>query len=253
MSVNQSDIHTPEQELPFPRPLSGATVTPLPSALVPARSVLEGRYVRLEPMNAAEHTEALYHASHDSEQALQVWKHLLSGPWSTIESYQAVLRQQSASRDTLFFAIRSLDTGRICGQASFLNIHALNGSIEIGHIWFSPELQKTRAATEALILMIRHAMDDLGYRRMEWKCNALNSNSRRAAKRLGFRFEGVFYNHQISKGKNRDTAWYSILDYEWPTLRNITDNWLDPTNFDNTGQARTSLSEATLNRPVNVT
>ncbi len=238
-------------EQPFPRPLSGAVVETLPSALAPARTVLEGHHVRLEPMNATEHTEALYHASHDSEQALKVWDYLLSGPWPDVESYRSVIRQQSAELDPVFFAIRSLDTGQVCGQASFLNIKPQHGSIEIGHIWFSPSLQKTRAATEALFLMIRYAMDDLGYRRMEWKCNALNSNSRRAAKRLGFRFEGVFYNHIIVKGKNRDTAWYSILDYEWATLREMSERWLEPTNFDSNGQSKTSLSELTLNRSAN--
>ncbi|MCL6417825.1 GNAT family N-acetyltransferase [Aestuariirhabdus sp. Z084] len=239
-------------EQPYPRPLSGAEVSQLPPALIPARAPLEGRYVRLEPMDAALHAEALYRAGHDDEAALGIWDYMVYGPWPDVDSYRQTLRQQSASQDPMFYALRSLDTGQIGGQVSFLNINALHGTIEIGHIWFSPQLQKTRAATEALCLMIRHAMDDLGYRRMEWKCNALNEGSRNAARRLGFRFEGVFYNHLIFKGKNRDTAWYSILDSEWPTLRAIMQDWLSLDNFDSNGLAKTSLSAATLNHPDRV-
>jgi RimJ/RimL family protein N-acetyltransferase len=143
------------------------------------------------------------------------------GPWSDPSSYQATLRAQSSSLDPIFYTIRSIETGRACGQASFLDINAQTGVIEIGHIWFGPELQKTPAGTEALFLMLCHAMDDLGYRRMQWRCNSLNERSRKAARRLGFRFEGIFYNHLIFKGKNRDTAWYSILDNEWPDVRRI--------------------------------
>ena len=153
------------------------------------------------------------------------------------------MRSQSASFDTIFYAIRLLDSDRFQGQSSFLDINPQMGVIEIGHIWFGPGLVRTRAATEALYLMIRHAMDDLGYRRMHWRCNSLNEKSRQAARRLGFRFEGVFYNHMIFKGKNRDTAWYSILDDEWPEVREIMENWLDDANFDDDGQARTSLSD----------
>ena len=136
-----------------------------------------------------------------------------------------------------------VQSGRACGQASFLDTHAQNGVTEIGHIWFAPELQRTRAATEALFLMLKHAMDDLGYRRMLWRCNSLNAKSRQAARRLGFRFEGIFYNHLIFKGKNRDTAWYSILDDEWPEVRDIIANWLSDQNFDANGAPKSSLFE----------
>ena len=122
------------------------------------------------------------------------------------------------------------------------------GVIEIGHIWFGPRLARTRAATEALYLMIRHAMDDLGYRRMHWRCNAQNARSRQAARRLGFRFEGIFYNHMIFKGRNRDTAWYSILDDEWPEVRGILERWLDDGNFDAEGRALSSLAEMMSDR-----
>jgi RimJ/RimL family protein N-acetyltransferase len=132
--------------------------------------------------------------------------------------------------------------GKACGQTSFLDIQPEHGVIEVGSIWFSLTLQRTRSATEAMYLMLRYAMDDLGYRRMQWRCNALNAASRAAARRLGFRFEGIFYNHMIFKGRNRDTAWYSILDDEWPEVRKIMERWLAPSNFDQDGKANTSLA-----------
>lgn len=232
----------------FPRPLSGEIVETLPSALVPARVPLVGADVTLEPMNAAEHGAELYAVSHDSKEGLQIWDYLNYGPWPTLEAYMTFLRAQTASFDPIFFAIRSNATSRIVGQASFLDINAQNGVTEIGNIWFGPELQRTRGATEALFLMVRHAMDDLGYRRMQWRCNSLNARSRTAARRLGFRFEGIFYNNLIFKGMNRDTAWYSILDDEWPEIREKMENWLDQSNFDVDGRAKTSLSEIMQDR-----
>jgi RimJ/RimL family protein N-acetyltransferase len=234
----------------YPRPLSGAAVTKLPPALVPARIEMQGRYVALEPQDAEKHAEELFKAGHDSAEALEIWNYLTYGPWPDPESYRATLRTQSASFDPIFYTIRSMTSGRACGQASFLDIHAQNGVIEIGHIWFGPDLQRTSGATEALFLMLCHAMDDLGYRRMQWRCNSLNQKSRHAARRLGFRFEGIFYNHLIFKGRNRDTAWYSILDDEWPEVRTIIANWLDPSNFDADGRARSSLHELMQSRAV---
>lgn len=237
-------------ELPYPRPLSGAPVTELPSALVPSRTTITGRYVELIPQNAAEHAADLFKAGHDSDEGLRIWDYMNYGPWPSVEAYEATLRAQSSSFDTIFFAIRSLETGNISGQSSFLHIDPQNGVIEIGHIWFGPELQRTRAATEALYLMIKYAMDDLKYRRMEWRCNAQNNRSRLAAGRLGFRFEGVFHNHMIFKGKNRDTAWYSILDDEWPEVREIMEAWLDESNFDAVGKAKASLKALMENRAL---
>jgi len=230
-------------EQAYPRFLSGAEVTRIPSALIPSRLPLKGQYVVLEPQNAANHASDLYHASHDSDEGLRIWDYLTYGPWAGEDSFAANMRQQSSNFETIFYAIRSLDSDKFGGQASFLDINPQMGVIEIGHIWFGPELQRTRAATEALYLMIRHCMDDLEYRRMHWRCNALNEKSRNAARRLGFRFEGVFYNHMIFKGRNRDTAWYSILDDEWPDVRSIFETWLQEDNFDIDGSARTSLSE----------
>jgi len=228
-------------ELPFPRPLSGAAVKQPPSALVPARISLVGQVVELVPQYATRDAQELFEAGHGTEAGLRIWDYLPYGPWPDVTAYEGTLRQQSASFDPVFFTIRSIATGKACGQASYLDIHPQNGVIEIGHIWFAPELQRTRGATEALYLLLCYAMDDLAYRRMQWRCNSLNEKSRQAARRLGFRFEGIFYNHLIFKGKNRDTAWYSILDDEWPEVKGIVCRWLDSSNFDPEGNSKSSL------------
>ncbi len=207
-----------------------------------------GTDVTLEPLDARAHAAELYEASHATEEALRIWDYLTYGPWPDLASYTTVVRNQAASADPIFFAIRSNDSGTACGQASFLDTDVGNGVTEIGHIWFAPQLQRTRGATEALFLMLCHAMDDLGYRRMQWRCNATNEKSRAAARRLGFRFEGIFYNHLIFKQKNRDTAWYSILDDEWPEVRSRIKSWLDSDNFDDDGIPNTSLSELMAQR-----
>ena len=206
-------------EVPYPRPLSGGKVTNMPSGLMPARAPLEGHVVTLEGIDPERHGEELYAAAHGSPAAEDIWTYMAYGPWATPEAMMGWLRSCAASHDPVFFAIRPNDSGKVHGMCSYLNIEPGNGSIEIGHIWFGPDLQRTRAATEALFLLLDHAMTDLRYRRMEWKCNSLNARSRNAAHRLGFRFEGVFYNHIIFKGLNRDTAWFSILDDEWPEVR----------------------------------
>ena len=233
---------TGNAECPYPRPLSGAKVVHLPSALVPARTPLVGRYVTLEPLDAARHAGDLFEASHGSEAALQIWDHLPWGPWKSEAEYKNVVRQQTARHDQIYYAVRVAPDGKACGQTSYLDIQAEQGVIEIGALWFGLTLRRTRSATESIYLMLRYAMDDLGYRRMQWRCNALNEASRAAARRLGFRFEGIFYNHMIFKGRNRDTAWYSILDDEWPEIREIMERWLAPSNFDQNGTAKNSLA-----------
>ena len=240
--------HDDQLEQPYPRPLSGHVVETPPPSLVPPRINLVGNHVALEPQDAAKHAEALYRCSHDNEEALRIWDYLAYGPWPSVEAYADVIKNQSASFDPIFYALRVKESNQVCGQASLMDIHATNGVIEIGHIWFAPSLQRTTAATEALYLMIKHAMDDLGYRRMQWRCNSLNEGSRAAARRLGFRFEGIFYNHLIFKGKNRDTAWYSILDDEWPEVKTNLEQWLDPSNFDSEGCEKASLSSLMQNR-----
>lgn len=228
------------------RPPSGEPVSPLPPGIWPARVAHEGKYVRVEPLDIRVHAEDLYAATHADEASLQIWDYLSTGPYPNREAFRTWLRDCSASADPIFFAVRDARTGKASGMASYLNVHPNAGTIEMGHIWFGSALQRTPAATEALYLLLRHALDDLGYRRMEWKCNALNQASRRAAVRLGFSFEGIFYQHMIVKGRNRDTAWFSILDTEWPRLRTNIEAWLSPANFGEAGRQRTSLSQINL-------
>lgn len=225
------------------RPLSGEPVVPLPTGLLPARQPLDGASARLEPIDPARHAAELYAASHGVAGGADLWRFLSYGPWADIGAFQGWLRDCAAVHDPLFYAIRDAGSGQARGMASYLNIVPKNGSIEIGHIWLAPALQRTRAATEALFLLMRYAMDELRYRRLEWKCDALNEPSRRAARRLGFRFEGIFYQHMVIRGRNRDTAWYSILDREWPSIRANIETWLAPGNFDADGRQRQALSD----------
>lgn len=230
-------------EQAYPRPLSGHTVITAPPALIPARAPIIGHHVRLDPLEPAKHVAQLYAASHGSAEALRIWDFLPYGPFPDEAAFTDYLRGQSATFERVWYVFLPNETRTADGMATFMDIHPLDGVIEIGGIWFAPRLQRTRAATEALFLMLAHAMDKLGYRRMQWRCNSLNTKSRNAARRLGFRFEGVFYNHMIVKGRNRDTAWYSILDDEWPEVRGIIGAWLDANNFDAAGRARRSLLE----------
>lgn len=213
----------------------------------PERRDHEGRFARLEPVDPERHAAELYAASHDVPDGERLWDYLPYGPFDSVDDFAAWLEERSRSTDPLFFAIRDLQSGTALGMASYLRVDPANGVIEIGHIWFAPALQKTPAATEAIFLMLHHALDDLGYRRMEWKCDAVNAGSRSAATRFGFSYEGIFYQAVVVKGLNRDTAWFSILDYEWPSLRANFQHWLAPENFDDFGQQSSSLRE--LNWP----
>jgi RimJ/RimL family protein N-acetyltransferase len=199
-------------------------------------------------LNPAVHGSALYEASHGTDAALKVWEYLPFGPWSNLNEFESWLRYKAGSLDPIYYAVVPTSTSFASGMVSFNHIHPDDGVIEIAGIWFSPSLQRTRAATEASFLMLSYAMDELGYRRMQWMCDALNERSRQAARRLGFRFEGISYNHMVMKGRNRDTAWYSMLDYEWPEVRTIIESWLDDGNFDDNDKARSSLSAAMLNK-----
>ena len=234
---------TKNTEMAVDRPLSGEPVMPLPTGLLPARQPLQGTSARLEPIDPARHAGELYAASHGVAGGEALWRFLGYGPWADAGAFQVWLRDCAAVHDPLFFAIREHGSGAACGMASYLNIVPKNGSIEIGHIWLAPALQRTRAATEALFLLMRYAMDDLAYRRLEWKCDALNKPSRRAARRFGFRFEGIFHRHMVIKGRNRDTAWYSITGSEWPAVRANIQAWLAPENFDANGRQRRALSD----------
>ena len=226
------------------RGLSGEPVRTPPPAVYPARRPLPGQRVRLEPLDPRHHAEELFQIGHSDDAALRLWTYLPYGPFTDQSEMVAWVRSCAGMADPVFLAVRDTQTDRLMGMASFLEVRPAIGVIEIGHIWFAPPFQNTLQSTDALFVMMRHAMQDLEYRRLEWKCNALNNASRDAALRLGFRFEGVFYNHNIVKGNNRDTSWYSILDSEWPAVRNHLESWLDPDNFDSQGRQRSSLSQS---------
>jgi RimJ/RimL family protein N-acetyltransferase len=210
------------------------------SASSPSRTALDGELVRLEPLDVDRHAAGLYAAQAG---APEIWDYLPHGPFSSEGDFRAWLTASAASHDPLFYAIVDRASGRALGMASYLRIAPEHGVIEVGYIWYSPALQRTRQATEAMYVMARHVFDELGYRRYEWKCNSLNEPSRRAALRLGFIYEGIFRQHMVVKGRNRDTAWYSMLDSEWPAARAAFEAWLRPDNFDSDGRQRRSLAE----------
>jgi RimJ/RimL family protein N-acetyltransferase len=222
------------------RPL-GPEVDPFPPGSRPDMRPLHGLWVLLEPVSAERHAKDLYEsvAGHDD-----VWTYMGYGPWDSFEAFEAWAREREASRDPWFYAVIRRDTGKACGMGAFMRCDAANGVIEIGHIWMSPDLQKTREATEGIFLMIRHCFDDLGVRRLEWKCDALNAPSRKAAARFGFAFEGIFHQHMIVKGRNRDTAWFAMLDKDWHRVRAGFERWLRPENFDEKGRQKAKLQVA---------
>lgn len=204
---------------------------------------MAGRFCRVEPLDTQLHVACL-HKANQADVSGAMWTYLPYGPFDTMESYLAWAEGVCRGRDPLFYAIVDAATGRAAGVASYLRIAPESGSIEVGHIHYSPALQRTPAATEAMYLMMT-AVFGLGYRRYEWKCDALNAPSRAAAQRLGFSFEGVFRQATIVKGRNRDTAWYSVLDTEWPALQQAFLRWLDARNFDKRGRQRERLSALT--------
>jgi RimJ/RimL family protein N-acetyltransferase len=208
----------------------------------PQRVLLPGRYVTLVPLDAKLHGDDLW-ANLGGAQNEALWLYLFDGPYSDRSASDAELQRKATSEDYVFFAVIDNASQRALGYAAYLNMHAAHRSIEIGSILFSRALQRTRGATEAMYLMARHAFEELGYRRYEWKCNALNQPSRRAALRFGFTFEGIFRQHMIIKGRNRDTAWFSMLDREWPSRNAAFERWLEPANFDTNGRQRSTLSD----------
>ena len=222
------------------RPLGAAVAgwTPPPA---PSGAVLEGRYARLEPLAADAHAALLFRAYAGQD---RLWDYMAYGPFHSAAQYHRWVRDTVANEDHLFYAIRDLETGTWGGVASFLRITPQMGSVEVGNINLSPALQRTRAATEAMALMMSWAFD-AGYRRYEWKCDALNRPSRVAAQRLGFSFEGVFRQHMVIKGRNRDTAWFAVTDQDWPALREAYAAWLAPSNFDERGRQIERLSDLT--------
>jgi RimJ/RimL family protein N-acetyltransferase len=202
---------------------------------------MTGRIVCVVPLHPELHGDALFEGSSGPAND-HLWDYLFEGPFSDRGAYQEHLVQKAATDDPLFFAILDNQTHRAVGRASYLRIEPAHRVIEVGNILYTPQLQRTAGATEAMYLMARYVFEDLGYRRYEWKCNALNEPSRRAALRLGFAFEGIFRQHMIVKGRNRDTAWYSMLDSEWPQRKQAFERWLDPANFDAHGHQKSTLT-----------
>lgn len=199
---------------------------------------LTGRFVTLERLDSARHADALFEANRGDD---ALWDYMAYGPFADAGAYRDWQAEMARAADPVFYALREVASGRVGGVASFMRIDRANGVIEIGHIQIAPFLQRTPAASEAIMLMIAWAFD-AGYRRVEWKCHSLNAASMRAAERYGFRYEGTFRNHMIVKGRNRDTAWWAICDDEWPGVARAHRRWLDGDNFDAHGRQRASLT-----------
>jgi RimJ/RimL family protein N-acetyltransferase len=221
--------------------VSASTASPLRWKPVPAPAptTLRGQHVTLEPLHAERHGRALWEAvrGHDD-----VWTWLGDGPFANEADLRQALEQKQSAPAAVFLAVIPTSTGQAVGYASYMRMEPAHGVVEVGNILFSPGLQRTAAATEAMYLMARHIFEDLGYRRYEWKCNARNEPSRRAALRFGFSFEGIFRQHMVVKDLSRDTAWFSMLDHEWPARKRAFEAWLNPTNFDAEGRQRQSLA-----------
>jgi RimJ/RimL family protein N-acetyltransferase len=201
--------------------------------VLPLRQPMRGRTVTLEPLDASKHAAPLWKAVMGRD---AVWQWLSEGPFAAEADFTADVGRKQAASDRVYFAIVPATTGKAAGYASYLRMEPTHGVIEVGNILYSPALQRTTAATEAMYLMARHVFEDLGYRRYEWKCNAENAPSRRAAQRFGFTFESIFRQHMVIKGRNRDTAWFAMLDSEWPARKAAFERWLDPSNFDHDGR-----------------
>ncbi len=207
---------------------------------VPERKIMQGQYCRVEPLQPAIHAPELYQAFAEDREGVD-WTYMSYGPFLNFERFNQWLVDLCCKDDPLFLAIIDKQTSLAVGMASFLRMDTASGVIEAGHIHFSPQLQKTRMATEAMYLMMRHVFDELGYRRYEWKCDACNEGSKKAALRLGFQFEGLFRQAMVYKQRNRDTAWFSIIDKEWAAIKVALEDWLDVSNFDDQGQQKSAL------------
>jgi RimJ/RimL family protein N-acetyltransferase len=210
----------------------------------PPRTPMTGRFCRVESLDAVRHAAELYAANSEDREG-RMWTDLPWGPYGGFDDYLAAVKAGLLREDFLTYAVIDAVSGKAVGVASYLNINLTAGSIEVGGIAYSPALQRKPAGTEAMYLMMRRVFDELGYRRYEWKCNALNAPSRAAAERYGFRFEGIFRQADVVKGRNRDTAWFSIIDSDWPRIKAAFERWLDPANFDGDGRQRMSLSALT--------
>jgi RimJ/RimL family protein N-acetyltransferase len=208
----------------------------------PARRPIEGRFVRLEPLDPAHHGDGLFEVSSVPD-AGDRFAWLFEYPPESRAAFQPWLDKAAASEDPLFFTVIDKASGRIAGRQTLMRIDPAYGVIEIGNIYWGPSISRRPAATEAQYLFMKYVFEELGYRRYEWKCNNRNAPSKRAAERFGFRFEGIFRQHMIVKGENRDTAWFSVIDVEWPALRQAYEAWLDPANFGGDGQQKRRLED----------
>ncbi len=209
---------------------------------LPPHAPLAGHFVSLEPLDAARHADQLWAALHEPPADPLQWQYMAYGPFAARAEFDAWLAGLAAGRDPLFFAVRDQAGSNVVGQLALMRITPAHGCIEIGHVLFAPPLQRTPGASEAIYLLARLVFD-LGYRRLEWKCDALNARSMRAAERLGFVAEGLFRQHLVVKGRNRDTAWYALLDHEWPRCRAAFERWLAADNFAADGRQRHRLEE----------
>jgi len=216
-----------------------STWTPRPR---PRRIVIDGRNVRLEPLSAARHGDGLFAASTVAD-AAERFRYLLESPPENRRAFQAWLDHAEASADPLVFAVIDQASGVVAGRQALMRIEPAHGVLEVGSVYWGPLVARRPAATEALYLFARHIFEDLGYRRLEWKCNALNEPSKRAAIRFGFSFEGLFRQHMVAHGENRDTAWYALIDREWPLVRAACEAWLAPANYDGEGRQQRRLEE----------
>jgi RimJ/RimL family protein N-acetyltransferase len=214
---------------------------PAHTAPRPERRVIAGRFIRLEPLDPVRHGSSLWQETHGIGAAAR-WQYLFDEPFAEENSFLDFLARKAASTDPLFYAIVDQSSGHAVGFETLMRIDPTHRCIEVGSILYGKGLQRTPGATEAQYLLMRYIFEDLGYRRYEWKCNALNEPSRRAALRLGFTFEGIFRKHMIVRGRNRDTAWYSMLDDDWPAAKAAFERWLAPSNFDSAGVQRRSLA-----------
>jgi RimJ/RimL family protein N-acetyltransferase len=209
----------------------------------PERVTLKGRLITLAPLDASKHAEALYEGSNGDAAREAVWAYLFDGPYRSLDEFRANIEDKAHSVDPLFFAVIDNSSGRAVGYQTLMRVDAANRVIEVGNVMYTPAMQRTAGATEAQYLFARYVFDELGYRRYEWKCNAFNAPSRSAAKRFGFTFEGIFRQHMIVKGRNRDTAWFAMLDSEWPARKAAYERWLKAENFDREGRQKLRLSE----------
>ncbi len=207
-----------------------------------------GRFCRVEPLDPARHAADLFAANRADAEG-RIWTYLPYGPFDTVEAYGQWVGEMTRDGDPMFYAIVDKASGKASGVASYLRITPAQGVIEVGHINYSPALQRTRIASEAICLMAAHVFDDLGYRRFEWKCDDQNAASMRAAVRFGFSYEGTFRQDMVVKGRNRDSAWFSILDSEWPAAKAAFQAWLDPANFDDSGKQKRGLKDLRGTRP----